>query len=199
MNLRSLVWPVVPANSPKSPSQIILTHLPLPSDQVTGASVVLTDCFSGHMKTLLLTALLLTNHILRAAPPVRPDEINVAGSTVKTDGCCLAWKPDKAAEIAGTYESASFTDAGSSTLVIKATGEGDKILLTGKLVTKSSADSESVITFTHGELVLEEEPRIKVAGGILTGWLVQFASPEGGGAKPQPSIILNGDVYVRKE
>ena len=154
------------------------------------------------MKTLTLTALFLTAHLLRAAPPERPDEINVAGATVKTDGCCLAWKPDKAAEIAGTYESVSFTDGGSATLVIEAAGAGDEIILTGNLVTKRAAGKESVITFTHGELAVKKgEPRFKVAGGVLTGWLVQFVSHEEKehGARARPAIILNGDVYVRRE
>lgn len=150
------------------------------------------------MKTLFLTALLLAPPLLRAAPPVRPEEINVAGATVKTDGCCLAWKPDKAAEIAGTYESVSITD-GISTLVIKATGEGEEILLSGKLETKWADRSESVITFTHGELSCDEEPRFEVTRGILTGWLVQFVRPEVASAKPSAAIILGEDVYVRKD
>src|SRR5436190_20831476 len=107
------------------------------------------------MKTILFTTLFLTSPLLFADDPARPEEITVAGASVKTDGCCLAWKPEKAAEIAGTYESVSITD-GTSTLEIKATGEGKDIQLTGKIVTKWADRTECTITFTHGDLSVEE-------------------------------------------
>jgi hypothetical protein len=151
------------------------------------------------MRTQLFTAILLTSTMAFADDSARPEEINVGGASVKTDGCCLAWKPEKAAEITGTYQSVSITD-GSSTLEIKAAGEGDDILLTGKIVTKWADGSECTITFTHGDLSVEKgDPNFTASRGIITGWFVQFVRPEVAKAKPRPALILGGDVYVRKE
>ena len=63
------------------------------------------------MNRLILLLLLAAS--LSAADPSLPDEINVAGAGIKTGGCCLAWNPDTAAEIAGRYECVSITDGSS--------------------------------------------------------------------------------------
>ena len=144
---------------------------------------------------LLFSALILLTP-LHAADPALPEEVIVAGASVKTDGCCLAWKPDAATEITGRYECASITD-GSSTLEIKATGEGDDIVLSGKIDTKWADRSTSTITFSRGELSLKEVPHFTAARGVITGWLVQFKNPDRPKTGLQPAIILGDDVYVR--
>jgi len=151
------------------------------------------------MKTLLLTTLFLTStHIFAGDNPPRPEEINVGGASVKTDGCCLAWKPEKAAELTGTYVNVSITD-GNSTLKIKATGDGEDILVDGKIETKWADDSTSTITFTHGDVSAKGDPHFVASRCIITGWFVQFVQPDLEDRKSRLAIIIGDDIYVRKE
>ncbi len=157
------------------------------------------------MKTLLLTSFILTSSLLCADEPARPVEINVAGAEVKTEVCCLAWKPEKAAELTGTYVCYSITD-GRSKLEIKATGEGEDILLDGKVVTQWADNSESTVSFTHGDLARHGDAHFTAGRGVITGWFVQFVDPDHGKNRvdgkdpgPRPAIIFGGDIYVREK
>lgn len=154
------------------------------------------------MKIPLLITLFLTSFPLCAGEPARPAEINVGGANFKTDGCCLAWKPEKAAELTGTYVSHSITD-GRSKLEIKATGEGEDILLDGKVVTRWADNSESTVSFTHGDLANGGDAHFTAGRGVITGWLVQFVDPDKYEGKketgPRPAIIFGGDIYVKEE
>ncbi len=148
------------------------------------------------MKRFLLSLLLAGP--LSAADPSLPDEINVAGASIKTGGCCLAWNPDTAAQITGQYEGINITD-GSSALELTATGEGRDIILSGRIETKWADFSTSTSTFSRAELSGQEDPCLIAARGVIRGWLVPFNHPDKKENALRPAIIPGGDVYVRVE